>query len=191
MKFRNYSFMFVFVTFVVLLFFCSSKNEASQNVQADTNIIENIVVDEGVEKPEIKKKKLAEKIEQDYENLSCYFKESKFMDMANVLGESAIIVSPEGEIIQGKEDIAQFWSDMKNKAEKEPKKEEYVELKIKIKRAFITDIEKIKVKDKIYDSVAFETFKFHLIRKKEGEKLQNISGRGDRRSRHREDCEWF
>ncbi len=50
-----------------------------------------------------------EKIEADYKELKSFFEKGDFQAMVHLLGEHAILSSPEGERIQGMEGLLDFW----------------------------------------------------------------------------------
>lgn len=190
MKFKKYSFLLIFVVFVVLFIFCVSKNEALQKIQTIEDIKEKIHLDnDGVEKAKEKKQKLADKIEKDHDELVRCFRKDKFLKMAELLGQSVYIVSPEGEIIQGSWNVAEYWKKEKEEAVNEGYKT--VELYLETLRAYITDeTEKVTIGEYTYDSVSYESFLFRIVKFKEGEAPRNQSGSGSEGRRHREDCEW-
>jgi len=189
MKFRKGYFPSILVLFVVLLIFCVSKNEALPDKQTIKDIKEKIHLDnDGVSNHEMKKEKLAKKIEKDHEVLSRYFRNDKFVKMSELLGESTYIVSPEGEIIQGAWNVAQYWRDEKVKANEAGKE---VELEFETLRAYITDeTEVVTIGENTYDSVSYESFLFRIKEIRAGKTLRNQSGSGSEGRRHRDDCEW-
>lgn len=181
MKFRKHSFLLVFVLFVVLLFFCVTNNEALTIKQTVKDIEDKIKVEPGVDKPDKRKKEVAEKIKTDYEDLSCYFEENKFNKMAKLLGERATIVTPEGYTLQGKKAIEGFWKIVRK---------DYDEVEFELSWASIIYEEETVGVDK-FNNISYETFEFHLIKQNKGKTLQNQTGSGSSRRRHRLDCQWF
>lgn len=75
---------------------------------------------------------LGEKIRDKNSALSAKFLEGDYATMAQIFGENAILVTPKGEIIQGKDGISKFWSELKKK--------EVKDVTFKTMNVFITEV---------------------------------------------------
>lgn len=178
MKVRKYSFLLIFVVFVVFFFLFCAKTEILSQQQGHPHR-KLIKVEAGVK--ENYKNKLATEIKEMYETLEDLFEnrpDGFAGEMANLLGESAVIVfgSQEysGEIINNQpSQIEQFWSDQSGEHDK---------VKFHLLWGLITN-EKEQVGEDNFDAKSHESFWFKFNPAGEGE--------GSNRRIHRDDCEWF
>ncbi len=116
----KFSLLFFFTVFVTFLFFFNTTNEASSSLLKGVSehldpIIEKIEAGPGVPDPEVKKQRLAEKIQEDYADLKDLFDNNDpklGKEMAKILGKKATIVF-DYETYRGIGRIKQFWVDQR------------------------------------------------------------------------------
>jgi len=177
----KFSLLFFLTVSVTFLFFFNTINEASPDPpQSKEEIIAKTEAGPGVDEPEAKKEKLAEKIVQDYANLKRLFdsEEHNFgKKMAKILGKKATIVFGD-ETIQGKKDIEDFWVN---------KRVTHQSAEFRLELAFIVSEEMAEMEE--FDHIAYEFFVFSLFVQPEGKILKNQDGRGERSCRHIYGCE--
>lgn len=195
MKIRGYSFLFVFILLFALVALCKPAEKEINNDQVREKIIEKMKMKEGMEKDIKKMESLADEIMEDNEKLSRYFKNGDFVDIAELYKErSAILVTHEYKKIPGKSSGA-FWKSVWT---------EGAELKFKTVNVYLSDVigkktvqvfeadpkgQKI-LKERTYDTIAFVIQEFHVIIKKEGSILHNITGEENRSYIHQDGCPW-
>ena len=183
----KFSLLFFLTVSVTFLFFFNTTNEASPNLNLrDPQTIADIIAltraGPGVDEPNFKKQKLAEKIEQDYAKLKTIFEseDSPGNKMAKILGKKAILVVGSEKHI-GKKEISKFWND---------KKEAGYQLEgFTLEWAYIVSEEKITEEMEDYDHIAYEKFTFSITRSQAGKILKNQDGAGGRSCRHIHGCE--
>ncbi len=187
MSVRKYSFLFPLIVFVAFFFFSSITNEASsQQESVPPKIIDQfkglIEAGPGVEDPELKKAKLAEKIYKDYTKLRKLFEDEQGnygQKMYLVLGKKATLVF-EDVVYRGKDNISNFWVGQRAS---------HNSLEFYLEWAFIVFEEKETEEMADYDHIAYEYFKFRLLDLRKGEILKNQTGRGERSCRHTQICD--
>ena len=183
----KFSLLFFITVSVTFLFFFNTINEASSSLEKDVPedlipIMDKIEAGSAVPYPEVKKQRLAEKIQKDYADLKDLFDNNDpklGKEMAKILGKKATIVF-DNETIQGKKDIEKFWDN---------KRLTHQSVVFTLEWAFIVFEEKITEEMEDYDHIAYESFTFSLIASQAGKILKNQDGRGGRSCRHILGCD--
>lgn len=120
------------------------------------------------------------KIEEDYMELRRNFEADNFEAMADILGEYTVLISPQGERLQGKDSLARFW--------KGEKKVGVAALEFDLKHLHVREIKDVIKKEKPEDNivhVAHETSEFRLITES-----KNCTGDWQRPLLHPNKCVW-
>lgn len=177
----KFSLLFFFTVFVTFLFFFNTTNEASPDPpQTIPQIIALTHTGPGIPDPNVKKQRLAEKIQEDYADLKDLFDSNDSelgKEMADILGKKATIVFND-KTYRGKGRIKQFWVDMRLT---------HQSVEFRLEWAFIVSEEMAEMED--FDHIAYESFAFSLIEKQAGIILKNQDGHGGRSCRHIYGCE--
>lgn len=195
MKFRKHSFLLVFILFFALLALCTADNKKIKPDQA-RNIIKKMIMKEGMEKDIKKMQSLADQIRDDNDQLRSFFKEGDFVSIAKLYKKhGATLVTPGYKKICGK-DSAAFWK----RARQEGAKLRFETVNIylsdvtgeKTVQVRLIDSEgKMKIEDRIYDTVAFVLHEIHIVTEKEGEVVHNATLLESRNYLHQDRCPWF
>ncbi len=186
MSMRKHFFLYPLIVFFAFLFFSITTNEASPDLQqkGPEKIpinLDDIDVGPGVDDPELKKQRLAEKISDEYAELKDLFDSNIFnpklgKKMAKILGNKAtLVVGP--NTYHGKKQIKDFWNGVWGKEKT---------VVFNFEWAFIVYEVQTEMED--YDHIAYEVFNFHIC-KTEGKILKNQTGRGERSCRHTKICD--
>ena len=177
----KFSLLFFLTVSVTFLFFFNTTNEASPDRSQTISQIKALTkTGPGVPDPEVKKQRLAEKIQEDYAELKRLFdsEEHNFgKNMAKILGKKATIVFGD-DTIRGKKDIEDFWVN---------KRVTHQSAEFRLEWAFIVSEEMAEMED--FDHIAYEFFTFRLLEEEAGIILKNQDGKGGRSCRHIHGCE--
>ncbi len=115
------------------------------------------------------------------------FKEPRprFDKMADLLGDNAIITTPQGERLKGKDSLGRFW--------RKEKEREVIDVDFTLKSYYVSKvaepIEQPDPQDTI-DAVGHAIIEYHLINRKEGGTLTNQTGTLTLSLRHPRSCIW-
>jgi len=136
---------------------------------------------------DFKKEKLVKKIKKEnHVDLKKHFHDNNSEGMARILGDNAVLTSPEGIRYYGGEgeySLGAYWRGAISDFEDV----EFELICVHVRDA-IRDPKKVDPKKKILH-VAYEISNFHLIRR-EGESLTNHTGSYGRSIPHIDPCEW-
>ena len=131
------------------------------------------------------KKEYRGKIDEDYKKLKRHFKKNRFAEMAEILGDNTILVSPEGERLQGIACVKKFW-------EKE-KAYGATDVNFESKGVFVYKVKRVVEKPEPGETVvhaSHEITAFKLITEVGGEIQKNCDGSWGRSDRHQDSCVW-
>jgi len=111
------------------------------------------------------------------------FEESKFDEMADLLGDNAVLTTPQGKRLKGKGNLSKFWK-------KEKEEIGVTDVKFNLKYHYVTEVaDPIEQGEDTIDAVGHAIIDYHLISPKEGG-TTNKTGTLTLSERHPRRCVW-
>jgi len=184
MKSRNYTFLFVFVLFLIFLLSHPSATEETKCESRQTeDEIEQLIQMGSTVVPKDKMDKVVKRIYDDYSKLSDLFIDGNYKEMAKILGGRASLKIGDDEYIRGRGPIREYFKKQKGKG--------YQSVKFELVWAFISHEDRKPLLRKNSDNMVYENFKYCLLNESGGEIVKNQDGEGERSGRHTQGCDWI
>ncbi len=198
MKSKTFFVLLFFVLCVGFMLFCGSKSPDKPIIQTTKDIVEKIVVEKGVDVSEEQKIGLANQIIEENKDLSKWFADGNFQNIAVYLEKKNGIITeakPEYKQIKGIFTLERHLRKLKNEKSLELTEGQKLELEIETKFIFVEAIDSqiYYQPERKYDKinlVAHEYFNYYIRIKQGEETVSNSNGGGNRDHKHRAGCPW-